>query len=546
MLFLFARRALFAATPPVRRYYATMSPALHLEARERLLKDCLAECAQSLPPLEIRFAGGWVRDKLLGRRSNDIDAALSTLSGKDFGPIFLRFYDRQGAKYKEEAARLGVGNAEVDKIVLLEEDAERSKHLAVAKMRLFDLEVDLVNLRTEVYASDSRTPVVEMGTAEEDALRRDATINALFYNIHTEQVEDLTGRGLEDLKNKLLRTPLDPYQTFRDDPLRVLRLIRFASKLDFQIDPAAKLAMKSPEIHKALKLKISRERVRAEIIKALDGPGPANALLYIHELDLYSACFGHPTAATTPSAQNLPQTYHYLGRILENPLLSVGLRLRQDQDRTPPSIPWLLAAYTPWADQSPSQASEAMKEGMKATVHEARLLTAAMTHRRAISDLVSAVSRPEKTVSRGQIGMALRRWGPAWGHQALFALLCDLQTDGEACRAYEAFVQQLQRLGLDGARTTDEKPVLDGRQIKELLARDKAGPGNRFAADLVMEWQLDHPGRDVADCVDMVRAKRSDILAWEQAHKKTASNKNNNNNNNKTPRKRGSDEYNKT
>ncbi|NJM82158.1 MAG: CCA tRNA nucleotidyltransferase, partial [Tabrizicola sp.] len=239
---------------------------MKLDAREKLLRDCLADCAQTIQlhdPLEIRFAGGWVRDKLLGQQSNDIDAALSTLSGKVFGQNFSRFYDEHGAKYRDEAARQGIANAELSKIVLVEEDAEKSKHLAVAKMKLFGLEVDLVNLRTEVYASDSRTPVVQIGTPEEDAMRRDATINALFYNIHTGQVEDFTGKGLDDLRNGIMRTPLEPLQTFADDPLRVLRLIRFASRLGFAVDEAAQEAMKAPSVHQALKLKISRERVRA-------------------------------------------------------------------------------------------------------------------------------------------------------------------------------------------------------------------------------------------------------------------------------------------
>ncbi|ERF74319.1 hypothetical protein EPUS_02006 [Endocarpon pusillum Z07020] len=490
-----------------------MAPTLSLDPPEKLLKDCLADCAQTIPPLQIRFAGGWVRDKLLGIQSNDIDAALSTLSGKDFGKIFQKFYEQHGAKYKETARDLGIGNTELNKIVLVEEDAEKSKHLAVAKMKLFGLEVDLVNLRTEVYASDSRTPVVQMGTAEEDALRRDATINALFYNIHTEQLEDFTGKGLDDMKNKLMRTPLDPYQTFRDDPLRVLRLIRFAARLDYNIDPAAQMAMKSPEIHQALKLKISRERVRAEITKALDGPRPAKALLYIHDLGLFSSCFADPAESNPPSPQNLPETYSHLGEILANDPLNQGLQLHQDSA----AVPWLLAAYTPWASSKPEDAALAIKEGMKATVREAKLLTSAITNRRAISALVSQVSTPDNTTTRGTIGMSLRRWGASWGHQVLFALLCELQTDPAApLRRYEAFLHRLGELGLDGTKALDEKHVVDGRKIKEILARgDKGGPANKFAADLVMEWQFDHPRAQVEECEEMVRRRRDEILGCE-------------------------------
>ena len=109
------------------------------------------------------------------------------------------------------------------------------------------------------------------GTATEDALRRDATVNALFYNLNDSKLEDLTGRGLEDMRNKLVRTPLPPYQTFKDDPLRVLRLIRFASRLGYHIDEDTANAMQNSDISAALEVKISRERVGYEIVRMLEG-----------------------------------------------------------------------------------------------------------------------------------------------------------------------------------------------------------------------------------------------------------------------------------
>jgi len=70
--------------------------------------------------------------------------------------------------------------------------------------------IDLVNLRSETYSDISRVPTIEIGTPEQDALRRDLTINSMFYNINENKVEDYTGKGLDDLKNKILRTPLEP------------------------------------------------------------------------------------------------------------------------------------------------------------------------------------------------------------------------------------------------------------------------------------------------------------------------------------------------
>jgi tRNA nucleotidyltransferase (CCA-adding enzyme) len=125
---------------------------------------------------------------------------------------------------------------------------EQSKHLETGTTRIMGLECDFVGLRSETY-TDSRIPdQVQLGTPEEDALRRDLTINSLFYNVHTRQVEDYTGRGLSDLASKVARTPLPPKQTFEDDPLRVLRCIRFASRFDLSVAEEVTDAIKLPEI----------------------------------------------------------------------------------------------------------------------------------------------------------------------------------------------------------------------------------------------------------------------------------------------------------
>ena len=103
-------------------------------------------------------------------------------------------------------------------------------------MIILGFEIDVVNLRTETYALDSRIPQIEIGTAEEDALRRDFTINSMFYNINEMKVEDLSGNGLSDMENKVIRTPIDPVITLQDDPLRIMRAVRFASRLSFEMD----------------------------------------------------------------------------------------------------------------------------------------------------------------------------------------------------------------------------------------------------------------------------------------------------------------------
>lgn len=114
---------------------------------------------------------------------------------------------------------------------------EQSKNLRTATIKINDNFIDIVNLRTEKYSEDSRIPIIEIGTAKEDALRRDLTINALFYNIVTQEIEDLTEKGLDDIKNGIIRTPLDPFITFKDDPLRILRVFRFAGRFNYKVLP---------------------------------------------------------------------------------------------------------------------------------------------------------------------------------------------------------------------------------------------------------------------------------------------------------------------
>lgn len=253
---------------------ANMMTTLQLDPRERQLKSLLLDAAAHIDKTEdkaldqklvLRWAGGWVRDKLLGRPSHDIDVAINCMTGEVFGNKLRDFCDLAENVEKHSLRKEDIGN-----LHKIEKNPDKSKNLETATVRIFGLDVDFVNLRTETYVEDSRNPQMEFGTAEEDARRRDATVNALFYNIHTDEVEDLVG-GLEDMQAKIIRTPMEPFQTFMDDPLRVLRLVRFASRLGFTIEPSAKECMGDENVLKALRVKISRERVGIEVDKMLKG-----------------------------------------------------------------------------------------------------------------------------------------------------------------------------------------------------------------------------------------------------------------------------------
>ena len=139
-------------------------------AEERRIFDTLLDVVKTYDlPVTLRVAGGWVRDKLLGKHSSDIDIALDTCMGQEFALKVNEYLSSRG----EETRGVGV----------IQSNPDQSKHLETATMRVHGAWLDLVNLRSESYSEGSRIPEARFGTAAEDAERRDLTINALFYNI---------------------------------------------------------------------------------------------------------------------------------------------------------------------------------------------------------------------------------------------------------------------------------------------------------------------------------------------------------------------------
>jgi poly(A) polymerase len=155
--------------------------------------------------------------------------------------------------------------------------------------------VELVSARLESYDSDSRKPYVSKATIKDDAFRRDFTINTIMENLHTGEVLDLTGKAFSDLKAGTIRTPLEPKVTFYDDPLRMLRAIRFAVRFGFEIEPATWNAI----LEEASRLNImgpeppvvSAERIRDEFTKTIMSPNPARGLELLKEAGLLKQFF---------------------------------------------------------------------------------------------------------------------------------------------------------------------------------------------------------------------------------------------------------------
>lgn len=221
--------------------------------------EYIAQAAEDLQ-LEAYVIGGFVRDFLLERESKkDIDI-VAVGSGID---LALRVSDLLPHKPKVQVF----------------------KNFGTAMLRYGDTEIEFVGARKESYTENSRKPAVENGSLEDDQNRRDFTINALAFSLNRSNYGDLLDpfNGVEDLKNGIIRTPLDPEITYSDDPLRMLRAIRFATQLNFNIEPNSLDAITQNAQRIAI---ISGERIVEELNKILLCDKPSTGFLLLHKTQL--------------------------------------------------------------------------------------------------------------------------------------------------------------------------------------------------------------------------------------------------------------------
>ncbi|MFQ3239098.1 MAG: poly(A) polymerase [Olleya marilimosa] len=161
------------------------------------------------------------------------------------------------------------------------------KTYGTAMLRYKDIEIEFVGARKESYNEDSRNPVVENGTLQDDQNRRDFTINALAFSLSQSNFGDLLDpfNGIQDLENKIIKTPLNPDITYSDDPLRMMRAIRFATQLDFIIEDESLNAI--TRNNQRLDI-ITKERIIVELNKILESPVPSKGFLLLEKTKLLS------------------------------------------------------------------------------------------------------------------------------------------------------------------------------------------------------------------------------------------------------------------
>lgn len=223
----------------------------------------VSESAESAG-LSVWVVGGYVRDLFLARESKDID--------------FVTLGDSI-ALAEDVAKRLGMPN-----------QVNIFKNFGTAHIKSSEWDYEFVGARKESYMPDSRKPIVSSGTLEDDQNRRDFTINALAIHLNPDRFGELTDpfNGMQDLHDKIIRTPLDPDITFSDDPLRMLRAIRFASQLGFTIEPITYEGIR----RNAHRIDIvSPERISDELNKMILSPVPSVAFNMMFDTGLLQRFF---------------------------------------------------------------------------------------------------------------------------------------------------------------------------------------------------------------------------------------------------------------
>ncbi len=243
--------------------------------------------------------GGYVRDLILNRPSKDIDIVV----------------EGKGIELAEKVAKaLQIRNVNV------------FKNFGTAQFNFEDWDIEFVGARKESYQRNSRNPIVETGTIKDDQLRRDFTINAMGISLNKSTFGELIDpfNGIADIEKKRIVTPQDPIQTFSDDPLRMLRAIRFASQLEFNIDPITYQSI----VHNAYRLEIiTIERIMDEFNKIMLSPKPSIGINLLNETKLLHQFFPELIAlqgVKTVNGKSHKDNYHHTLQVLDNICLNTN------------------------------------------------------------------------------------------------------------------------------------------------------------------------------------------------------------------------------
>lgn len=478
---------------------------------------------------QLRVAGGWVRDKLLGKECYDIDIALDNMYGREFCEKVNEYLSASG----EEIQGVGV----------IQCNPDQSKHLETARMRLFDVWIDFVNLRAEDYSENSRIPTMKFGTAKQDADRRDLTINSLFYNINNRSVEDLTQRGIADLKSGKIVTPLPPKQTFLDDPLRVLRAIRFGARFGFILDEELKKAAADEDVRVAIADKISRERIGHEIDLMMSGDQPVKAMTYIADLKLFSAVFSLPSDFEPSIPDGCDRLcVACLGSAWELLSLIGRSSFSDDQRRlclyAALFLPFRETIYRDNKAKKIPVVNYIFRNSLKLKASDAETVISLHTVTKKFVSLIpllvskediqvlevdwkrDTIEVPIASKLRILTGLLLREIKEFWRVTLLLSMQLhpvdivsstsfsneNFELD-KSSGLFKTVENAVRTLGLE--KVWEMKPLVNGKEIMNILQIKSGGPVVREWQQKLFEWQLAHPSGSAEECLDWMKQAQS-------------------------------------
>ncbi|KAI7730938.1 hypothetical protein M8C21_032495 [Ambrosia artemisiifolia] len=499
---------------------------IDLTDKEKQIFDRLLEVVRHFSlETKLRVAGGWVRDKLLGKECYDIDIAIDNLLGREFCEKVNEYLTSTG----EETHGIGV----------IQSNPDQSKHLETARMRLFDVWIDFVNLRSEDYAENSRIPTMQFGSAEQDAYRRDLTINSLFYNINTSSVEDFTGRGLDDLKFGKIVTPLPPKETFLDDPLRVLRAIRFSARFEFEMVEELKVAAADNDVKSAIADKISRERIGHEIDLMVSGNQPAKAMACVSELGLLWVVFTPPkNCEPLISEEHDNVCVRYMDAAWRH-MHEAGCTFSDEQRRlylyASLFIPLRKTVYIDNKKKRVPVVNYIFRNSLKLKASDADDV---MRLHNAVEKFLSLIPfvlcKEDEQIGgidwetdiidvhlslklRILLGLLLREIKDFWRPALMISTLLhnnDSSVEGiegvldKRRRVFRDVEQEILKLGLE--KVWEVKPLINGKEIIKILELGKGGPVVSEWQRKLLQWQLAYPSGTAEECVDwMTRQTQS-------------------------------------
>ncbi|MGH7611703.1 MAG: CCA tRNA nucleotidyltransferase [Candidatus Dormibacteria bacterium] len=434
--------------------------------------------------------GGAVRDLLLGRPATpEVDLVVEGCTALEAGN-WLRERWRGRARVVEFER---FGTARVN----------------FASAGELPLTVELVRARSEAYQPSSRKPDVSPGTIEEDAGRRDFTINALLIDSRG-AVLDPTGRGLADLAGRVLRTPLEPQATFAEDPLRMLRAARFVAQLDFGLAPGLEAAMRQAAPRLAI---VSQERIREELVKLLLAPRAGLGLELLERTGLLSQF-----APELSDMRGVEQGGYHLGDVLSHTCLALELAPPERLVR----LGVLLhdAGKPPTASASPSGPTfhGHPRAGAEIARNLMRRLRFSTAETEAVTKLVLLHMRPIQYRSEWTDSAVRRLWHDAG--ELLPTLLEVARADTRASTFPEdGLLDELRRraAGVAAEHPGGLHPPVDGEQLLahfQLPRGPWVGRAQRLLLEAVLEGLLPREGdpRLKEDGLSLLEAHRAE---WE-------------------------------